>query len=171
MHVAPGVKPVTVVVNGTASDAEPDAGEGVPLEQDTLTLTDAPLFGTKSLFTVNIALFSVFVIVHEGVPPTLIETLAHAAWLTVYPAGADSVAVHVAPTLKPVTVVVNGAASDADPDAGEGVPLVQDTLTLTDAPLFGTKSLFTVNVALLSVFVIVHDALPPTEIETLAQSA
>ena len=57
MHVAPGVKPVTVVVNGAASDAEPDAGEGVPLVHVMLTLTDAPLFGTKSLSTVRVALF------------------------------------------------------------------------------------------------------------------
>jgi len=83
VHVAPGVKPVTVVVNGTASDAEPDAGEGVPLVQDTLTLTDAPLFGTKSLFTVNVALFSVLVIVHEGVPPTVIATFTQFAWFAV----------------------------------------------------------------------------------------
>jgi hypothetical protein len=31
----------------------------------------------------------------------------------------------------------------AEPADGDGVPLVQETLTLTDAPLFGTKSLFT----------------------------
>ena len=56
-------------------------------------------------------------------------------------------AVQVAPTLKPVTVVENGVASEAEPDAGKGVPLVQLTLTVTDAPLFGTKSLLTVKVA------------------------
>jgi hypothetical protein len=52
-------------VNGVDSDALPDAGTGVPLAQLTLTETDAPLFGTKSLFTVNIALVCVFTIVHE----------------------------------------------------------------------------------------------------------
>ena len=57
MHVVPGVYPETVVVNGVASDAEPEFGEGVPLVQLTLTLTDAPLFGTKSFDTVNVALF------------------------------------------------------------------------------------------------------------------
>jgi len=57
VHVAPGVYPETVVVNGVASDAEPEFGEGVPLVQLRLTLTDAPLFGTKSFDTVNVALF------------------------------------------------------------------------------------------------------------------
>lgn len=49
MQVAPVVKPVIVVVNGVASELEPDAGEGVPVVQVTLTGTDAPLFGMKSL--------------------------------------------------------------------------------------------------------------------------
>ena len=61
------MKPLTVVVNGVASEAEPLAGEGVPLVQLTLTLTLAPLFGTKSLFTVNVAVFRVFVIVQVPV--------------------------------------------------------------------------------------------------------
>jgi hypothetical protein len=53
---------------------------------------------------------------------------------------------------------MNGVASDADPDAGEGVPpLVQVTLTETDPPAFGTKSLTTVNVAVLSWFTIVQE--------------
>jgi hypothetical protein len=147
-------------VNGVVSVAEPDAGEGVPLVQLTLTLTDAPLFGEKSLLTVNVALFSVFVIVQEALPPTVIATFAHVAWLTVYPAGAVSVAVHVAPTVKPVIVVENGVASEAVPDAGEGVPVVQVTLTGTVAPLFGAKSLCTASVALFSVLVIVQLPLP-----------
>jgi hypothetical protein len=46
-----------------------------------------------------------------------------------------------------VIVVENGVASVAKPDAGDGVPLVQVTLTPTDATLFGTKFLFTVRVA------------------------
>lgn len=62
----------------------------------------------------------------------------------------------VAPTVKPLTVVTNGVASDAVPEAGEGVPLLQLTLTLTLAPLFGWKSLLTVRVAVLSVLVMVQ---------------
>ena len=69
-------------------------------------------------------------------------------------------AVQVAPTLKPVTVVENGVASDADPEAGDGVPLVQLMLTATDAALFGTKFLLTVNVALFCVLVIVQLPVP-----------
>jgi hypothetical protein len=158
VQLAPGVKPVTVVVNGVASLAEPLVGEGVPLVQVTLTETLAPLFGTKSLFTVKMPEFSTFTIVQELLPPTLIATLAQFDWLSVYPAGTgDSVVVHVAPTLKPVIVVTNGVASLAEPDAGEGVPLVQVTLTETLAPLFGWKSLFTVRVAVFSVFVIVQE--------------
>jgi hypothetical protein len=65
VQVAPVEKPVTVVTNGVASLEEPEAGEGVPLVQVTLTETLAPSFGTKSLFTVSVALFSVFVIVQE----------------------------------------------------------------------------------------------------------
>jgi hypothetical protein len=48
---------VTVVVKGVASEALPDAGLGVPLVHVMLTLTEAPSFGTKSLLTVNVALF------------------------------------------------------------------------------------------------------------------
>ena len=70
-------------MNGVASDAEPLAGTGVPLEQVTLTGTDAPEFGTKSLFTVSVALFRVLVIVQDGVPPTVSATLAHGVWLAV----------------------------------------------------------------------------------------
>ena len=111
-------------------------------------------------------------IVQEGVPPTGIDTLAQPVWFEVYPVGTgDSVAVHVAPALNPLTVVVNADASDAGPDAGEGVPLVHDTLTLTDAALFGTKSLCTVSVAVLSVFVIVHEGVPPGVSRTPAQEA
>ena len=66
-----------------------------------------------------------------------------------------------------MTVVVNGVASDAEPEAGDGVPLVQVTLTATDAPLSGTKFLFTVNVAELSVFVIVHPPLAIIAEQTL----
>jgi hypothetical protein len=65
--------------------------------------------------------------------------------------------VQVAPALKPVTVVENDVASVAVPAAGEGVPLVQPTLTLAlPLGLLGTKSLATVNVADRSVLVIVQ---------------
>jgi hypothetical protein len=70
-------------VNGVASDALPDAGEGVPLAQDTLTETEPPAFGWKSLITVNVSWFRVFVIVQEGVPPTVIATVAHGTWFAV----------------------------------------------------------------------------------------
>jgi hypothetical protein len=83
VQVAPGIKPVTVVVNGVVSEAEPEAGEGEPLVQVTLTDTEAPLLGTKSLLTVSVALFCVLVIVQEAEPPTVIETLAQLAWLAV----------------------------------------------------------------------------------------
>jgi hypothetical protein len=83
VQVAPTVKPVTVVVNGVASEAEPEAGEGEPLVQVTLTPTVPPLFGTKSLLTVRVALLRVLVIVQEADPPTLIETSRQLAWLSV----------------------------------------------------------------------------------------
>jgi hypothetical protein len=165
------VKPVTVVTNGVASDADPDDGVAVPLAQETLTETDAPLFGTKSLFTWKVSVFRLFVIVQEWLPLTAIATPAHGAWLAAYPTGAVSVDVQVAPAVKPVIVVTKGVDSEAEPEAGEGEPLVQVTLTATLAVLFGTKSLLTVSVALFSVLVIVQEALPPTVIKTLAQLA
>jgi hypothetical protein len=84
VQAASAVKPVTVVTNGVASDAEPEVGEGAPLfVQVTLTDTDAPLFGMKSLLTVKVALFSMLVIVQEWLPPTAITTLAQLTWLAV----------------------------------------------------------------------------------------
>lgn len=156
MQVAPVAKPVTVVTNGVASLAEPELGEGVPLVHVTLTRTLAPLFGTKSLFTVNVPLFSVFTMVQLPLPEGAPVIAPLHVPVDVYPLGTVSVAVHVAPALYPVTVVVNGVASDALPEDGLGVPLVQVMLTETDPPAFGTKSLFTVKVAVFSVFVIVH---------------
>jgi hypothetical protein len=79
----PIVKPLIDVTNGVDSDAEPEAGDGVPLVHVTLTGTEAPLFGMKSLLTVSVALFNVFVIVQEDEPPILIATLAQFAWLAV----------------------------------------------------------------------------------------
>ena len=151
---------MTVALNGVASEAVPDAGEGVPLVQVTLTGTDAPLFGTKSLFTVSVALFRVFVIVQEDVPFTVMATFTQFAWLAVYPAGTVSVAVQVAPTVKPVTATDRGVASLAWPLEGEGVPLVQLRLTLTVAALLGMKSLLIVSVAAFCEFVIVQEPLP-----------
>jgi hypothetical protein len=72
-----------VVENGVASDAEPDAGEGVPLVQVTLMLTLAASFGTKSLLTVSVAVFSVLTMVQEALPPGVIATLAQPAWFAV----------------------------------------------------------------------------------------
>ena len=65
VQLAPGVNPVTVVVKGVDSEAEPLAGEGVPVVQETLTLTEAALLSEKSLWTVKVAVFRLFVIVHE----------------------------------------------------------------------------------------------------------
>jgi hypothetical protein len=59
------LNPVTVNTAGVASEALAVAGVSVPLAQDRLTVTLAGLFGWKSLLTVNVALFSVFRIVHE----------------------------------------------------------------------------------------------------------
>jgi hypothetical protein len=171
VQVAPAAKPVIVVLKGEASLAEPLLGEGVPLVHETLTGTDAPEFGTKSLFTVSVALFRVFVIVQLDPPPMESATLAQFPWLAVYPVGNVSVVVQVAPAEKPVIVVLNGVASEAVPLEGEGVPLVQVTFTGTLAPEFGTKSLFTVSVALFSVLVIVQFDVPPTLIATLTQFA
>jgi hypothetical protein len=83
VQVAPTLKPVIVVTNGVDSEAEPEAGDGEPLVQVTLTVTEAPLLGTKSLLTVSVALFSVLVIVQEEEPPTLIATERQLAWLAV----------------------------------------------------------------------------------------
>jgi hypothetical protein len=68
---------------GTASEAGAVAGVTAPLVQERLTVTEAALFGTKSLLTMKNALFSVFVIVQEGLPPGLIATPAQFAWLAV----------------------------------------------------------------------------------------
>jgi hypothetical protein len=163
------VYPLIVATNGVDSEAVPEAGVGVPDAQETLTDTDPALFGMKSLFTVKVSTFWVFVIVQEWLPPTEIATPAHGAWLAAYPPGTVSVAVQVAPTLKPVIVVTNGVDSEAEPEAGDGVPLVQATLTATLAALFGSKSLFTVRVALFSVFAIVQETLLPLNSVTAEQ--
>ena len=93
--------------------AVPLAGVGVPLVQVTLTLTEAPLFGTKSFTTVKLALFSVLTIVQLAAPP-ITDRNAGAVRLVggVTRRYRDSVVVQVAPTVKPVIVVENGVASD-----------------------------------------------------------
>jgi hypothetical protein len=63
------LKSVTVKIAGDASVAFVGDVATLPLVHVSVTLTVAALFGTKSLFTVNVAVFRVFVIVHEGVPP------------------------------------------------------------------------------------------------------
>jgi hypothetical protein len=80
VHVVPIVKPVIVVTNGVDSENVPLAGEGVPLVQLTLTGTLAPSSGMKSLFTVRVAVFRVFVIVQLEAPRFVIRTSAHPSW-------------------------------------------------------------------------------------------
>jgi hypothetical protein len=66
------------------------------------------------------------------------------------------VAVQLGLPVKPVTVKAAGAASEALAEAGETLPLAQDRLTLTEVPLLGTKSLLTLNWAVLRVLVMVQ---------------
>jgi hypothetical protein len=68
---------VTVKEAAVASDAEAVAGEVVPPvgEQEIDTVTEPPLFGTKSLATVKACVLRVFVIVQEAAPPFVIATL------------------------------------------------------------------------------------------------
>jgi hypothetical protein len=77
VQVAPEVKPVMAKLPGVAWLTGALTGAGVPpLVQETETVTEAPLLSEKTLLTVRVALFSVFVIVQEGVPPTVIGTPA-----------------------------------------------------------------------------------------------
>jgi hypothetical protein len=159
--------PLTVNAAGVASLAEALEGLAVPLAQLRVTVTLAPLLGTKSFWTVNGCWMSVFTIVQ---PPAVMVAVQLPELL--YPGGiGDSVAVQLAPGEKPDTVVVNGVDSLAEPDAGDGVPLVQETLTLTLAPLLGWKSLLTVNTPEFWTLIMVQLWLPPTEMDTLAQAA
>jgi len=70
-----------------------------------------------------------------------------------------------------VTANDAGVDSDALAVAGESLPLAQDRLTVTRAALLSEKSLLTWNVAGLSVLMIVHEAVPPSEISRLEQPA
>jgi hypothetical protein len=67
------------------------------------------------------------------------------------------VAVQEGLPVKPVTVKTAPADSEADAVAGVSVPLAQTSDTVTEAPLFGWKSLLTVKVAVLRVLMIVQD--------------
>ena len=75
-------------------------------------------------------------------------------------------AVQVAPVLKPVIVKVRGAAWLTVPLAGDGVPLVQVTATVTEAELLSEKFLLTTKVPLFSVLVIVQLGVPPFAMAT-----
>jgi hypothetical protein len=161
VQVAPALKPVTVNTAGEPSEAGLGVASGVPLVQVSETLTVAALSGTKSLLTVKVAEVCVFVIVHEGVPPLVIVTFWQEASFFVYPAGAaPSLAEQVAPALKPVTVNTAGEPSEAFVGEVATDPLVHVSETLTVAALFGMKSLLTVKVAEVCVFVIVQEAGP-----------
>jgi hypothetical protein len=103
--------PVTLKTAGTAPLASCGLFVTVPAPQTRLTETVAGLWSLKTLWTVNVAAFRVFVIVQLGVPPLLMATLWQADWFAVYPFGTgDSVAVQVAPGLKPVIKNVRGDA-------------------------------------------------------------
>lgn len=68
---------------GELSVALADAGAAVPLAQDRLTVTLAALLSEKSLLTLNVAVLSVLMIVHEAVPPSEISRLEQPAWFAV----------------------------------------------------------------------------------------
>jgi hypothetical protein len=77
VQVAPVVKPVITKLPGEAWLTSALAGAGVPpFVQLTDTVTEAELLSEKFLLTVRVAPLSVLVIVQEGVPPTVIGTLA-----------------------------------------------------------------------------------------------
>ena len=65
--------PVTVKVAGVASEALAEAGETLPEVQERLTVTEAPLLGMKSLWTVNWAVFRVLVMVQLPVPSVALQ--------------------------------------------------------------------------------------------------
>jgi hypothetical protein len=139
-------------------------GDGVGVG-DGVGLGDGELVGT--------GVMNVFVIRQEGVPPLVTATPTHPVWSAVYPLGMASVAVQVAPAVKPVIVKLPGVSWLTGPLAGADIPpLVQVTVTVTEDGLLSEKFLLTVRVALptaISVFVIVQDGVPPLTIETLAQ--
>jgi hypothetical protein len=158
VQVGSPVNPVTVKTAGIASDARADAGEAAPEAHEIETVTLKPMLGWKSLLTVKLAVFSVLIIVHVETLPSLIPTLAQAAWFPVYPDGSpDSVAVQVAPLLKPVIVKLAGSASEAVVSSFATVPDVHVTEIVTFAALLSEKSLETSNTAAPSVLTIVQE--------------
>jgi hypothetical protein len=118
----------------------------------------------KSLKTVKVALFGVFVIVQEAVPFG-VSVCGVVQPLAAYPPGTGfSEAVQVVLAASPVTVQTAGVFSLAGCEVfGTSVPAPQTSVTVTVVvSLLGlsVKFLKTVNVALLGVFVIVQDAVP-----------
>ena len=82
MQVAGVVKPVTVKLAGSASDAVVSSSTTVPEVQTRPTVTSAVLSSLKSLFTVNVAV-ALFTMVQLGVPPGVMVTPAQAVWFAV----------------------------------------------------------------------------------------
>jgi hypothetical protein len=77
VQLAPGVKPVTVMLAGEAWLTDGLAGDGTPpFVQVTETFTEAELLSEKFLCTMSVALVCVLVIVQLAVPPTGIGTPA-----------------------------------------------------------------------------------------------
>jgi hypothetical protein len=162
VQVVPGVYPVTVKPHGLPSLIVAFGGETVPLVQATPMSTDAALFGTKSLLTVNVAT-AWFTIVHEPVAMVAVQLD------TRYPAGTpDSLAVQLVLGFAPVTRNEAGEPSAAGAVAGVGVPRVQESVMVTDAGLLSVKSLWTVNMVC-AVFTIVQVTGTPSLTATLAQ--
>ena len=64
-------------MRGAAWLTVPLARDEVPLVHVTATVTEAKLLSEKFLLTTKVPLFSVFVIVHEGVPPFAMATKEH----------------------------------------------------------------------------------------------
>jgi len=153
VHTGSPVYAVTMKTAGVDSDAEAVAGLSEPLAQESETVTLAALSGTKSFSTVKFAAFSTLSIVHDPA-----ESAAEQLAVDPYPAGiGDSVAVQVGSPTNPVTVNTAPPDSDALADAGVSDPLAQLRETVTLAGLLSEKSLWTVKVALFSVFTIVQE--------------
>jgi hypothetical protein len=68
--------------------------------------------------------------------------------------------VQVGSPVKPVTSKFASSVSEALESVALAVPLAQLSETVTEPPLSGMKFLFTLNVAELSVFVIVQEPVP-----------
>jgi hypothetical protein len=170
--------PIAFTVNTAGAVCVAGRGDAatVPAVQVRLTCTEAALEGENTLFTVNVPLpgLSVLVMVQLPAPLCARTTAAQGAWLAVYPAGTVSVAVQVVPpkgTL--LTAKTAGRASVAGKVPATVAPPVQLTLIVTAAPELGTKSLLTVSVAPvgLAALMIVQLPLPPCAMATFAHAA